>query len=278
MSEVKKEKKTKKTVAKKATVSEKIKKEEIKKEPKAAVKKATVSEKVKKEEIKTEPQKEVKVERKEKGLLKKKDQKNYSVLSKLIMILSRIGRILLMICIPFIILAMVIIPIVFGKCEISANVIKCDNVYVVIREDSVNFKIGDSVHTVYCNSDELNHLTDLLSNNSKGTILFFLEASLLLLAGLVILNIYILTYLEKIFTNFVHGKTPFTAENTNYILKIAKLLIAVEVVGLLMSMIGIFSVGEGVVGIVGILIIFVIYYVFKYATLMQKATETQIVD
>lgn len=251
MSEVKKEKTSKKTTKKVAETKKETK-------VKSTKKKTTVS--------------------KDKALLTKKDQSTYKGLSKAVRILAKIGRVCLMIFVPFIVLSMILIPIIFNKFEMSANVIKFGDASVVIRDTGLSFKIGDKIHVLDCNTEEVDRIITYFSNHSKGAIIFSLELSLLILAAITILEIYLLSYLEKLFGNFEKENTPFTKENTDYILVIAKFLIAIEICSICMSCFGLFNGGISSIGIFEILIVFIGYYVFKYATGMQKEINTKIYE
>lgn len=251
MSEVKKEKKTKKTT-----------KTETKKETKV---KATVK-------------KEKKEVKKDTALLNKKDQKRYHVISKIIKILAKIARICLMIFVPFIILSMFFIPIIFNKYEISGNVIKFDETSIIVRDNGLTFKFGDNIQIFDCNTKEIDNLTTFLTEHSKGTIIFTLEFSLLLFGIIAVLDIYIFGYVEKLFGNFEKEKTPFTKENANYMLSIVKLVIAAKVAYIIMALFGLFSEGIGSVNVFEILIVIVVYYIFKYAAEVQNKVDTKIYD
>ena len=252
MSEVKKTKKTTKVVKEKETKK--------------------VAETKKETKVKSTSKKESVV----KGVLTKKEKKTYTKLNKVIRILAAIVRIVLMVLVPFIVLAMILIPIVFNKFEISANVIKFGDASVIVRDTGLSFKIGEKMHVLDCNTTEVDRMMTFLSNHSKGTVIFSLELTLLVLTIITIFEIYLLSYIEKLFMNFEKGDTPFTKENTDYILIIAKFLIAVKVSIVVMSLIGIFNSCIASVGIFEILIAFVLYYVFKYATSMQKKVESKI--
>ena len=275
MSEVKKEKKVVKKATRKATNSQEEKKtskkivkakEKTIKEEKKETKAITKEVKVKKEEIK------------EKALLTEKEQINCKGLCKTIKILAKIGKIALMIFVPFIFLTMIIIPFVFKNFEISANIIKLDDISMIVNNDKVSIKIGDSVHVLKCNADVLNNITSFLTENSKSSIVTFIELSLLLFAVVLILDLYILMYLEKLFDNFITKKTPFIKENTNYIFKIALFICAVKFISICLSVanIGIFSFDS--FSIIEILIIFAIYFIFKYAVLLQSKSDSKIYD
>ena len=279
MSEVKKEKKTKTTTKKKVDV------EEEKKEPK----KRTTKKETKKEEKTTEAivKKEEKVTKKrttkekvkkQGGLLDKNDQNKYNKLCKVVKILAKIGRICLMIIIPFIILAMIFVPIVFNKFSIDGNIIKFEGASIVVRDDTISIKIGDNIQVFDSNVKEFEPIMNFINNNSKGTIISWFEISLLLSAVVIILDIYILSNIEKLFDNMEKNKTPFTKENTDTILMIAKYLLASKITIIVMSMFSIFSDEVGSIRIISLLIVFILYYVFKYGTNIQKDNDTTICD
>ena len=256
MKEVKKESKTKSTVSKKTKVSEEKKEVKVK------------STKKKNTEVKTD-----------KALLNKKDQHNYKVLCKVINIVVKIFRICLMIFIPFIILSMVIIPFIFKKVEVSANILKInDDISFIVRENGISAKIGDKVHVINCNTLEFDHVMTFLTNNSKSSIITHFEVLFLILAIIVILAIYMLSYIERLFDNFIKDTTPFTKENTDYVFKIAVYLLAVKIACLCFALVGLFTKCFVSINIITIVAMFAVYYIFKYATSMQEIANTKICD
>lgn len=256
MSEVKKDNKAKTTTSKTKTNT-------TKKETKAKI---TIK-KVKEAKI-----------NEDKVLLKKKEQKNYKLLSNITYIIAKICRVMLMIFLPFVVLSMVFIPNVFKKFEVNANIMKFDNVSIIIRENGISAKFGDNVYSVNCNTIEIDRIMTFLSTNSRASIIISFEASLLLLIVVIILAIYLLSYIENLFANFMLSKTPFTKENTNYIFKIAVYSLALKIACICFSLIGVFTKCFISINILLIIIIFVVYYVFKYATSMQEITNTKICD
>ena len=261
MSEVKKENKTKKTTTKKET-----KKEKIIEEKKITTKKASEKKVVKKEN------------KKEKILLNDKDQVCYRSLTKVVKILAKIARICLMIFVPFIFLTMILIPIVFNKFEISANIIKFDDVNLIVNEDKLTVKFGDSVHVLKCDAKKLDDITTFLTDNSKSSIITFLELSLLLFAIILILNIYLFSYIEKLFDNFTKKDTPFIEENSKYIFKVIILMGAIKFISVCLSFADISFVKFETFNIIEILIVVVVYFIFKYAVCMQNKIDTKISD
>lgn len=249
---------------------------DVKKEKKT--KKATKAEVKKETKVKATVKKEKKETKKETALLNKKDQKRYHVINKIIRILAKIARVCLMIFVPFVILSMFFIPIIFKNYEISGNVIKFDETSIIVRDNGLTFKFGDNIQVFDCNTTAIDNLTTYLSEHSKGAIIFTLEFSLLLLGIIAVLDIYIFGYVEKLFGNFEKEKTPFTEENADYILSIVKLVVAAKVVYIIMAIFGLFSEGIGSVNVFEILIIIVAYFIFKYAADVQKKVDTKIYD
>ncbi len=252
MSEVKKEKEKKKTVKKKETKEEVVKETKVK----------TTRGRAKKKEV----------------LLNKSDQEKYHIISKIVRILAKVGRVCLMIFVPFIVLSMFLIPLIFKNFDVSANIIKFGNASIIIRDDGLTFKIGNNIRILDCDSSVVDRITDFLSNNDKGYIVASVELSLLFFSVLLILDIYLLTYIEKLFYNFETGKSPFNEDNSKYILLIAKLFIAIKVCGICMSLIGLFRNTLISISLIEILAAFVSYYIFKYAAGVQDKVETSIYD
>lgn len=265
MKEVKKETKTKKSTTKKET-KEKVKntkKEELKQEKKVTVK--NVKAKEKKEEM----------------ILNKKEQKWYKVLSKIVKIFAKVLRIVLMIVVPFVFLTMMLIPIIFGKYEVNANIIKFGDVNLVIREDNIAVRIGDEVQVIDCDAEEANSIMEFFNNNSKTKIIAVAETSLLFVGVMLVLSIYLLGYVEKIFGNFVTQNTPFTKENTQNIFMIGIMMCIAEIISIVASItswLSFASVGFDLSAIVEILAVFVVYFIFKYATGMQNKVDTKIYE
>ncbi len=249
------------------------------------VKKESKIEKSKEKEIKEEVKETKKVtkkrvSKKNKVLFNEKEQKKYKILSKIIKIFTKIGRIILMIFVPFIFLFMILIPIVFKDFKVESNIVQFNDLKLVINEDNLTIKIADESYIIgnlekddqYIRQDIIN----FLNNNSKSTIITTLEMSLFLFAVFIVLEIFILNYIEKIFDNFINEKTPFIIENANYILSIAILLCAIKFMSLCLSIADINEISISSNGIVEILIVFVLYFVFKYGAQMQEKTEYQI--
>ena len=281
-------KKTTKKVADKEIVP--IKKKETKKK---IVKEEKTHKKVikkipKKEEVKEEKQekKVIKKEiiKKEEILLPKKNQKTLKVLSKIIYVITKILRVCAMIVVPIMAVVAILLPIVFSKIEANGNIIKVDDVRIVIKESSVTASIGEKTYLIGENLKNLDKVIDFLNDNSVLKIMIGVELALIFSIILIIINIYLLMYIEKLFKNIHHGKTPFTDENTDYIHKIGRIMIISIIFAMIFEFVlslytkNALSIHFASHSIIAILAVYVIYYIFIYATKLQTKFESKIYD
>ncbi len=277
MSEIKKETKPKKST--KTSDKAKVKKE-IKIEDKPKTKKAVKKEEVILEEKTTK--KRVKKVSKPKEIVKEsalstKEKKWYHVLSKIISIFAKIGKVLMMIAIPFVFLTMLLIPIIFKNFEANGNIIRFNDMSIIVRDETITFKIADNIRVLDVDENDINQVVSFLTDNSKQTIVISIELTLLAAGVILILDIYLMSYIEKLFGNFYKQDTPFTEENTNYIFKIGVTLIIIIVVDIIISIFDIIKENHSS-GLLSILVVFVVYFVFKYATFLQKKSNDKICD
>ena len=254
MSEVKKTSKTKKSTTKSETKEKKV------------VKKETTT---KKRAVK---------ETKEEIVLTKKEQSSYLTLSKIVKVLAKIGKIFLMIFVPFIFLVMILIPIIFKNYEINANIIKFGDVNIIVNEDKLTINVGNETHVLKCDATELDKMTTFLTENKKGTIITYLELLLLLFAIILVINIYILYYIEKIFENFCSKKTPFIEENITFIFRIALFLSALKFIDICVNIVGLNSIKVSSYSLLVTIITFVIYFIYKYAVKLQTKVDSKICE
>lgn len=253
---------------------------ELKKKKKVSKKGETKKEKASEKKALTKVKKKEKVIE-SKALLDSKSQKTLKVLSKIVGIFAKIGRIALMICIPFVFIAMIAIPFLMKELNVNGNVIAFSDIRVIINDDYISYKVANNDYKT--NNDKgLLEFTNFLTKHSKNEIALVSEISLLFAASVIILHIYALTYLEKLFKNIYTNDTPFIEENTNYIRKMSNMMLISAIVVMVFEIIlGIafpeFShINVKSYGVLEILIAYVIYYIFKYATNLQKETLSKI--
>lgn len=211
-------------------------------------------------------------------VVKLNEQKQTQVksLSNIISLIGKIGAIVLKVAIPFVIIAMLLIPYIVHNVEIEDNkiIFKTDNIKF-IEDDTLeifDFMIID----IEENDSEIN-IVDVFQNHSKTEIIICLEVGFIFLIVDLILMIYILNYVEKLFNNIKNNTTPFTLDNVFYIKRISYFMIALILItplsGVLFeSILGITSSGDGfeLISILEILIIFSMSYIFEYGYEIQK--------
>ena len=257
MSEVKKETKAKKTTKKVKTESKVVKKAEVKEEKKITKKET---------------------ENNKKSPMNVKSQIYYRALSKVIYYLAKIGRITLMIFVPFVFLVMIIIPFIFKKFEVDANIVRFDGVTVIINSEKVSIKINDKTTVFNADPSSLDRITTFLNENTKGSIIAYIELSLLLFAIVIIIDIYLLCNVEKMFKNFIKQKTPFTKENSKYIIKIAILMCSLKFINICLSTVNLNTFSFNSFSIIELLIVFVIYIIFNYGVKLQSKSEDKLYE
>ena len=211
-----------------------------------------------------------------------KKQKQVKSLSNVIELIGKIGGIVLKVAIPFIIIAMLLIPYIINNIEIKGNSIssKTDKIEILDDNSLEAFNFISIDLTEDLNQQEI---IDILNNNSKIKIISFIEIRFIFLLADLIIVIIILKNVEKLFNNIKNNHTPFTMDNVNYIKKIAYLMIALILItpisGLLFnSLFGMSNENTGfeLMNIIEILIIFSMSYIFEYGYEIQKDSKGKI--
>ena len=208
-------------------------------------------------------------------------QKQVKGISNIISLIGKIGEIVLKVAIPFIILAIILVPYIINNIEITNNKIafKTDNIKLLENNDIAIYDI------VLIGIDNISNeqIIDMFNNNSKLEIILYIEIGLLFLIVDLLLMIKILKYVSKLFTNIKDNNTPFTLDNVSYIKRISYLLIGLiiltPIAGLLFN--HIFNIPSednifDLISILEILIIFSMSYIFEYGYEIQKDSNGKI--
>ena len=155
---------------------------------------------------------------------------------------------------------------------------------LILRDKHITIKIGDGRFISNDEIEGLDNAIEFLSNNSKGKLIAYFEVGLVFFGIMILIEIYLLTQVEKLFGNIETNKTPFIEENCEYVDKISKLVLVSFIVscvfGLILEIIipnGI-SVGFVNYGIIEILVLFAITYIFKYAVRLQEKEKSIMYD
>ena len=273
--EKKTKKSTKKTEEEKKTTKRSKKEETVKEEKPKRTRKT-------KTEVTEEKTSKV-VKAKEEVLLEKKSQKELRVISKVAYILAKIGRVCLMIAIPFIFLSMIIVPFVLNKVNVDGNIIRIDDASFILNEDNVIAKIGNNTYISEENLSVYGDIFNFLNKNELTRLLWFIELALGFVAISVIIAIYQLINVEKLFKSFHKEKVPFTKENCNHVRNICNLLVASAILSIVAEIVlslimPSFNINIASFSIMQLLVMFIIYYLFRYATEMQKKSNTVMYD
>ena len=205
-----------------------------------------------------------------------KKQKQVKALSNTIRIIGKIGGIVLKIAIPFILIAMLIIPYIINNVEVEEQKItfKTDNIKVIDDNKLEMF----NVMQLELNKDIADtELIDIFNNNSKVEIIGYLEITLVFILINVIIVIIMLNYVEKLFGNIKDENTPFSLQNVDWIKRIAYLMIALIIINPLPNVLFASKLGLtensayfDLISVLEILIIFSMVYIFEYGYEIQK--------
>ena len=205
-----------------------------------------------------------------------KKQTQVKALSNAIRIIGKIGGIVLKIAIPFILIAMLIIPYIINNVEVEEQKItfKTDNIKVIDDNKLEMF----NVMQLELNKDIADtELIDIFNNNSKAEIIGYLEITLVFILINVIIVIIMLNYVEKLFGNIKDENTPFSLQNVDWIKRIAYLMIALIIINPLPNVLFASKLGLtensayfDLISVLEILIIFSMVYIFEYGYEIQK--------
>ena len=195
---------------------------------------------------------------------KKEKQKQMKGLSKAIEVISKIGKIVISIVIPIVILLMAVTPYIVNDIDVVDNgiVSKSDNKFNLYDLDSNSDKVT------------LEKIIQVYNNHSKPEIIVILEITFIVLLVYLFLIKYVFKYLEKLFININEGDTPFTKDNVEYIKKIAYIMIASIVASILGGTISGLLISDIEVDIklhslLEILFLFSMSYIFEYGYEIQ---------
>ena len=206
-------------------------------------------------------------------------QKRVKTLSNIISLIGNIGKIVMMVAIPFMVLAMVLVPYVISNVEVVDNKVELtsDNIEVVDNKTIQLFGVA-----VIGIDEEISEgeVLEIFNDFSKGEIILYIESGFIFVLVDIVICIFIFSFVEKLFKNIKENNTPFTLDNVNYIKKISYLMIGLIIIspigGMLFNIIkpGIEAESTfGLMSILEILIIFSMSYIFEYGYEIQKDSK-----
>ena len=204
-----------------------------------------------------------------------KKQTQVKSLSNVISLIGKIGSIVLKVAIPFILIAMLIMPYIINNVEVKDNELsfKTNNIKII---DDDKIEIFDIMLLDLEDEMVVDEIIEIFNENSKYKLIGMFELAMVFILISIIIMIIVLNHVDKLFTNIKNNKTPFTLDNVNYIKRISYLMIALIIIdpisSIMFELIGISDVSSGfeLISIIEILIIFSMSYIFEYGYEIQK--------
>jgi transcriptional regulator with XRE-family HTH domain len=214
---------------------------------------------------------------------KEEKQQKMKGLSKAIYVIARIGKIMVTIAIPIVIICMLFLPYLVKNVDVTNNKITFNgsNEGLTVVEENIDnnitfrLKYKNIVIADVSNQETIAKMGEVLENNSKSLIIAYLETGLLFLVINLFLYRIILKHLEDLFIDINNGDTPFTLKNVHHIKQIAFLMIATIVLstipGAMFELIlkSDLNVELELFDVVQILFLFSMAYIFEYGYEIQ---------
>ena len=213
---------------------------------------------------------------------KREQQKKMKGLSKTIFVIAKIGKILVTISIPLVIIAMLILGVLTSKItwidnEIKIKVIE-DKITISEQTDGIFIQVNDKIVNKV-EPNEIIKIKELLEKHSKFIVISYIEIGFTFLVISLFLIRSMLASLEKLFQNINKGDTPFTLENVGYIKKMAYFMIVVTILptmgGLIFEVLlkMDLDIGFEIFNLIEILFLFSIAYIFQYGYEIQRDSK-----
>ena len=157
----------------------------------------------------------------------KEKQQKVKTLTKILSLIGKIAGIVVKVAIPFVIIAMIVIPIFLSNIDVENNRIISKNIDIQLVEHGNRINIDYKGHTAISDipNEDFDKLANVLKENKTVTIIKIELGFTTLLAFLIILT-KLLKHLEELFENINKGDTPFTLINVNHIKKMSYCMIA----------------------------------------------------
>lgn len=210
----------------------------------------------------------------------KEKQQKVKTLTKILSLIGKIAGIVVKVAIPFVIIAMIVIPIFLSNIDVENNRIISKNIDIQLVEHGNRINIDYKGHTAISDipNEDFDKLENVLKENKTVTIVKLELGFTTLLAFLIILT-KLLKHLEELFENINKGDTPFTLINVNHIKKMSYCMIACIILsgfgeGTLNSSVNNeISFGLELFDIVEILFLYALSYIFEYGYEIQKDSK-----
>ena len=210
----------------------------------------------------------------------KEKQQKVKTLTKILSLIGKIAGIVVKVAIPFVIIAMIVIPIFLSNIDVENNKIISKNIDIQLVEHGNRINIDYKGHTAISDiqNEDFDKLANVLKEN-KTIIIVKIELGFTTLLVFLIILTKLLKHLEELFENINKGETPFTLLNVEHIKKMSYCMIACIILsgfgeGILSSSINNeISFGLELFDIVEILFLYALSYIFEYGYEIQKDSK-----
>lgn len=206
-------------------------------------------------------------------------QNKMKTLTKILMLIGKIGGIVTKVGIGIITFVMIIIPILVSNIDIKDDRIIASGNIITITElnDGIRLSSSDNEHIVIgdINDKDVEQIKKAYNKYDKKVFTVLLEASFAALIVFLIIVTKVLKHLEELFKNINEGDTPFTLENVNHIKKMSYNMIGAIIasgIGTILFSISMATeeIEINMFNIVEIIFLFAMAYIFEYGYYIQK--------
>ena len=205
------------------------------------------------------------------------------LLSKIIYVIAKIGKIASIVGLVTVLLTIILTPVFITNIKVEEQKISFFGETVEWKEIENGISLSIQNHEIIQNNTQdiiqLKKMIEILKNNSKVSILIIIEIAFACLSVTLYLLYLLLKHLEHLFQNIHNGETPFTIENVSHIKKMAWCMIGTILIpdvigGTLQCFIEQdLGIGWELFDFIYILFLFSLTYIFEYGYLIQKDSK-----
>ena len=144
------------------------------------------------------------------------EQKKMKVLSKILFVFARIGKIVCRVGIVFIAIMMLFTSIILGETNFkNGNIVERGNFIKISEKDDYvrySLKSNDKIEISKFDKDSIKDMKEMYDKYSLPLLIIFFDGGLLFIGACFVLGAKALEHLEKLFMNIHEGDTPFTMD------------------------------------------------------------------
>lgn len=211
--------------------------------------------------------------------LKEEKQKKVKVLSKIIYIVSKIGKICCTVGLVMMTALFLMAPFFIKEVKVVNDRIVINNnkygIEIVEKGNNVSLRYNKKIVIADVDTKkDIEKVRDIVKNNSAFTLVTGVELAIASIILILLFTRIMLSHMEKLFKNIHDGDTPFTLDNVKHIKKIAFAMILSIVIAPVCGLIASLMINElefsfPTFSIIEILVIFTMAYIFEYGYEVQ---------